>query len=256
MMINGGASRRQWIGSTFAARYPSPRTNRIIQFMRLIIFDIDGTLLDSKAIILAAHAATYAQHGLPTPSEAAIMGLVGMSLPEIFRILAGPDDPAESLMTGYQQAVWEFRATGLHAERPFPGAIELVDRLGVTPGVKLALATGKGRRGTDRVIAQYGWQNILSSSQSADENPSKPDPTMLNRAMAIAGATPAETVMIGDAVFDMQMAVSAGVTPIGVAWGHQPTEALIAAGAVAVATDMADLAKLIDTALIDQRLPR
>jgi phosphoglycolate phosphatase len=213
--------------------------------MRLIIFDIDGTLLDSKAIILASHAATFGKHGLAVPSEAAIMALVGLSQRETFLALAGEHGPVDALIAGYQEAVWAFRAAGQHAETLFPGAAELIADLATRDDIRLALATGKGRRGTDLVIAQHGWHGLFGSSHTSDENPSKPDPTMLNRAMAIADVPPSATVMIGDSPFDMQMAINAGVTPIGVAWGHQPREVLLANGARDVAKDFTDLARLL-----------
>jgi phosphoglycolate phosphatase len=213
---------------------------------RLIIFDIDGTLLDSKAMILAGHAHAFGKHGLPVPSEAAIMALVGLSQRETFVALAGEHGPLDSLIAAYQEAVWAFRAAGQHAEVLFPGAAELIAALAAAPETSLALATGKGRRGTDLVIERHGWHGIFKSSHTSDENPSKPDPTMLHRALEIAGVPAAASVMIGDSPFDMQMAVAAGVIPIGVSWGHQPTEKLLAAGAKAVATDFTDLARLID----------
>lgn len=215
--------------------------------MRLIIFDIDGTLIDSKAIILAGHAHTFGKLGLPMPAEAEIMALVGRSLPEIFVALAGEDGPVKELIAGYQEAVWGFRTDGQHRELLFPGAAELIAALAAEPETSLALATGKGRRGTDLVIEQHGWYGIFKSSHTGDENPSKPDPTMLHKALEIAGVAAASSAMIGDSPFDMEMAVAAGVTPIGVAWGHQPPEKLLAAGAKAVAQDFADLARLIDT---------
>lgn len=214
--------------------------------MRLIIFDVDGTLVDSKAIILAGHAHTFGKRGLPVPSEAEIMALVGLSLPEIFIALAGADGPVTELITGYQEAVWAFRTDGQHPEPLFPGAAALVAALAAEPETRLAIATGKGRRGTDLFIAQQGWHGIFGSSHTGDENPSKPDPTMLHRALEIAGVPAAASAMIGDSPFDMQMAVAAGVVPIGVSWGHQPAEKLLAAGAKAVAEDFTDLARLID----------
>lgn len=213
--------------------------------MRLIIFDIDGTLLDSKAIILASHAAAFGKHDLAVPSEAAIMALVGLSQRETFLALAGEHGPVDGLIGAYQEAVWAFRAAGQHAETLFPGAAELIADLSKRDDIRLALATGKGRRGTNLIIEQYGWQGVFGSSHTSDENPSKPDPTMLLRAMEIAGVPASDSVMIGDSPFDMQMAVKAGVTPVGVAWGHQPRDTLFANGAVAVAEDFADLTRLI-----------
>lgn len=213
--------------------------------MRLIVFDIDGTLVDSKELILAIHRHIFTAHDLPVPAEEAIMALVGLSHREVFTALVGADGPIDSLIAGYKERAWTLRSTSALWEPLFPGAAELVDALIKRGDCRLAIATGKGRRGTDLLLERNGWTAHFSSSHTSDDCPSKPDPTMLLRAMAAAEATPAETVMIGDSIFDMQMALAAGVTPIGVAWGHQPPAALRDAGAKAIAEDFTDLARLL-----------
>ncbi|HEX9449265.1 MAG TPA: HAD-IA family hydrolase, partial [Dongiaceae bacterium] len=171
--------------------------------------------------------------------------LVGLSQRETFTALAGADGPIDGLIAAYQAAVWDFRAKEMHRETLFPGVADLIAALAKRADRRLAIATGKGRRGTDLVIAQHGWHGIFGSSHTSDDSPSKPDPTMLHRAMQIAGVTPQDSVMIGDSPFDMQMAIRAGVMPIGVAWGHQPPDRLRQHGAQAVAADFAELAKLL-----------
>ncbi|MDY0884855.1 HAD-IA family hydrolase [Dongia soli] len=213
--------------------------------MRLIVFDIDGTLVDSREIILAIHQHIFTAHGLPVPAEEAIMGLVGLSHREVFTALVGADGPIDSLIAGYKERAWALRAANAFPEPLFSGAADLVDALIKRGDCRLAVATGKGRRGTDLLLERNGWTPHFSSSHTSDDCPSKPDPTMLLRAMAAAEARPAETVMIGDSVFDMQMALAAGATPIGVAWGHQSPAALRKAGATAIAEDFTDLARLL-----------
>ncbi|TXH35924.1 MAG: HAD family hydrolase [Rhodospirillaceae bacterium] len=213
--------------------------------MRLIVFDIDGTLVDSRELILAIHQHIFTAHGLPVPTEDAIMALVGLSHREVFTALVGTEGPIDSLIAGYKERAWALRAGNASWESLFPGAAELIDALIKRGDCRLAVATGKGRRGTDLLLERNGWTLHFSSSHTSDDCPSKPDPTMLLRAMAAAEATPAETIMIGDSVFDMQMALAASATPIGVAWGHQPPAALRAAGATAIAEDFTDLARLL-----------
>lgn len=108
-------------------------------------------------------------------------------------------------------------------------------------GLKLGIATGKSRKGTELVLAQYGWAGMFDTIQTADDAPSKPHPGMALRAMAETGASPERTVMVGDSSYDMGMAVAAGITPIGVSWGFQPPAALVASGARYVLAHLGDL---------------
>jgi phosphoglycolate phosphatase len=217
--------------------------------MRLIVFDLDGTLVDSREMILAIHRHIFPEHGLPVPSEDAIMGLVGLSHRQVFGGLVGEDGPIDSLIDAYKTRAWAFREGGLYPERLFPGTAELIAALRDRLDCRLAIATGKGRRGTDRLIEMHGWTGIFTSTHTSDDCPSKPDPTMILRAQAAAaeatGIGPVETIMIGDSIFDMKMALAAGARPIGVAWGHQPSAQLSAAGATAIAEDFAHLGRLL-----------
>ena len=212
---------------------------------RLIIFDLDGTLVDSREMILAVHRHIFTEHALPVPSEEAVMGLVGLSHREAFTGLVGMDGPIDSLIAAYKTRAWAFREAGLYLETMFDGAAALIADLRLRTDCRLAIATGKGRRGTDLILKQQGWTDAFSSIQTSDDSPSKPDPTMILRALADTAVEPADAVMIGDSVFDMQMALAAGVTPIGVAWGHQPATRLHAAGAAIIAEHFTDLARLL-----------
>ena len=103
--------------------------------------------------------------------------------------------------------------------------------------VELGIATGKSRRGVARLLEREGWHGTFLTIQTADDHPSKPHPSMIQTAMAETGARPENTVMIGDTVFDMEMAVAARTHAIGVDWGYHEPEELTAAGARHVATD-------------------
>lgn len=212
---------------------------------RLIIFDLDGTLLDSRELILAVHRHIFTDHALPVPSDEAVMDLVGLSHREAFTRLVGAEGPIDSLIAAHKTRVWAFREAGQYPETLFAGAAELIADLRRREDCRLAIATGKGRRGTDLVLRQQGWEGAFSSIQTADDCPSKPDPAMILRALTDTAVLAADAVMIGDSVFDMQMALAAGVTPIGVAWGHQPALRLHAAGAAVIAEDFSDLARLL-----------
>jgi phosphoglycolate phosphatase len=210
----------------------------------LIVFDVDGTLIDSQHLIVAAQGLAFAEHGLAAPSRAESLSVVGLSLPQAFRRLVGEEGPIDGLSESYRRAFNTLRLDPSYEEPLFPGMEALVRRLHARDDVRLGIATGKARRGVDRLIETHGWQGWFATTQSADDAPSKPDPAMLLQAMAETGATPATTVMIGDTTYDMAMAVSAGAAAIGVAWGYHPAGALFGAGAATVVDSAEALGEL------------
>ncbi|GJD94393.1 HAD-IA family hydrolase [Methylobacterium iners] len=212
--------------------------------MKLVVFDVDGTLVDSQHLIVAAQGAAFAEHGLAAPNRAEALSVVGLSLPQAFRRLVGEDGPVESLAESYKRAFNTLRLDPYYEEPLFPGMGDLLRRLRERGDLRLGIATGKSRRGVDRLIATHGWEDWFATTQTADDAPSKPDPTMLRQAMTEAGARPDTTVMVGDTTYDMAMAVSAGAAAIGVGWGYHPPGALFGAGAVTVVESAAALRDL------------
>jgi phosphoglycolate phosphatase len=212
--------------------------------MKLVVFDVDGTLVDSQHLIVAAQEAAFAEHGLTAPNRAEALSVVGLSLPQAFRRLVGEDGPVESLAESYKRAFNTLRLDPDYEEPLFPGMGDLLRRLRARGDLRLGIATGKSRRGVDRLIATHGWEDWFATTQTADDAPSKPDPTMLRQAMNEAGARPDTTVMVGDTTYDMAMAVSAGAAAIGVGWGYHPRGALFGAGAVTVVESAAALTDL------------
>ena len=204
----------------------------------LAVFDIDGTLVDSRAAILEAATTAARAVGLAEPGYDAVRQIVGLSLHEALRQLAPDLTDAElaEFVAAYQGA---FRA--MH-ERPgfeeplYPGAMDLLAALR-RDGWRLSLATGQSRRGVERNLARAGWADLFLSSHCAEDGPGKPDPAMLIRAMDVCGGAPERTVMIGDTSHDMRMALNAGVRPQGVAWGFHTTDEVLASGAAHVAED-------------------
>jgi phosphoglycolate phosphatase len=215
---------------------------------QLLLFDVDGTLVNSEAIILTAQAQTFAAVGLPAPSRERGLSIVGLSLHEAFTVLAGPEGPVDALVEAYREVFHALRKAGTIGEPLYPGAAGLLARAAADPRFRLGMATGKSRRGVAALLDAHGWHEIMATIQTADDAPSKPHPGMILQASAATGIPPDETVMIGDSVFDMQMARAAGARAIGVAWGFQPVEALQAAGAETIAADFDDLARILQLA--------
>lgn len=213
---------------------------------KLAIFDCDGTLVDSGATIYRALSATFAQNGLDLPSVDVSRKVIGLSLAEAMAALL-PDVPAEqhlALSEDYKRQFWKLRAAGEVEEPLFDGVLELLDAL-ETDGWLLAVATGKSDRGLRHCLEQHGIHARFASLQTADSHPSKPHPSMVEQAIADAGAVPETTIVVGDTSFDMAMARAAGASGIGAGWGYHEPEELIRAGALAVAGRPLDVLTLI-----------
>lgn len=212
--------------------------------LRLAIFDIDGTLMDSEHFIVGAMERAFARAGLVPPGRAETLGIVGLSLAEAMAALRPDLAPEEqaALADLYRQAFVELRAeTGGEAATPlYPGAREALERLD-RAGWLLSIATGKARRGLAHALRSHGLEHLFVAPQTADDAPSKPHPGMILNCLEATGVAPERAVMIGDSSFDMEMARAAGVRAIGVAWGYQPPERLLAAGAERVVEDFAAL---------------
>ncbi len=212
----------------------------------LAIFDIDGTLVDSRASIHRAAVEAARDMGLAEPSYDRVRMTVGLSLPKALRTLEPHLTEAElaDFVAGFQRSFHRMYEAG-HEEPLYPGAVEHLRRLH-RDGWRLALATGQNRRGVARNLAREGWADLFLSSHCAEDGPGKPDPAMLHAAMAACDAEPALTVMIGDTAHDAAMAINAGVLPLGVAWGFHTAEEQIAAGARHVAKSFAELNVVLD----------
>jgi phosphoglycolate phosphatase len=213
--------------------------------MDLIIFDLDGTLINSEAIILGTQYETFRRCGRVHPGREAGLGIVGLTLDIALAQLAGLDKPDDLLTQTYRDVFSAMRIQAqtdpsLH-EPLYPGVAETLVRLKAVPGVRLGVATGKSRKGAEFIVERNGWRDLFDTIQSADDAPSKPHPGMILNAIAETGAAASRTAMVGDSSFDIEMAVAAGVVPVAVSWGFQPVANLIALGARHVLRDMAEL---------------
>lgn len=210
----------------------------------LVIFDLDGTLIDSAASIVEAvrHGAEHL--GVDAPPDEDIKRIIGLSVPDALAVLF-PDRDTDwyNRFDGlFRDAFLSERLQAVGPEPMFAGTRDLVLELDAA-GILLGIATGKARRGVDRFLAEQDLEGRFVTIQTVDNNPGKPHPSMVLSAMAETGAGSGETVMIGDTTFDMQMASEAGTAALGVAWGNHKAVELSAHGAHHVASDVADLTR-------------
>lgn len=197
--------------------------------LRLVIFDVDGTLVDSQTEILAAMTHAFAAEGLPLPARNNVLSIVGLSLDVAFLRLC-PDQSSvrrARLVTAYKDAFASLRTDNKEMGPLYPGALEALAVFRAQADTFLAVATGKSRRGLDKVLERHDLTGVFHSEQVADHHPSKPHPSMILTAMAETGVMQDAAVMVGDTTFDMDMARAAGIRKIGVAWGYHPADALL-----------------------------
>jgi phosphoglycolate phosphatase len=215
--------------------------------LRLALLDVDGTLVDSQGLIVAAMEAACRASGVMPPAAEVVRGGIGLTLLDaVVRALPEVEPTVqERIAEAYKQAFWDLRAAGTHAEVLFPGAVEALDALEAA-GVLLGLATGKSRRGIASFIERNGLDGRFTTLHSADDGPGKPHPAMILAALDNTGCRPDHVVMVGDTTFDMDMARAAGVGAIGVSWGNHPPAALREAGAHKVLDDFGGLRQAVD----------
>ncbi len=215
---------------------------------RLIIFDCDGTLVDSQHLIVAAMEQAFEAAKRPPPPRDDILGIVGLSLPEaIWRLSGGDDEEAVmKISDGYRNAFGALRQDPENNEPMYEGAREAILHLSEHDNIVLGIATGKSRRGVDRLLDRFDLTPCFSTIQTADDAPSKPHPGMIERAIDETGASAANTVMIGDTTFDMEMARNAGVRGLGVSWGYHPVNLLEQAGVHGIADDYQALLNMLE----------
>ncbi len=214
--------------------------------MKLIVFDIDGTLVDSQNLIVEAQARAFASLGMPAPSRQRALSVVGLSLTEAFHALTAGEGPCEKLALAYKDAWTQLRSEPGFHDPLYPGAQALLQELAARPTCVLGVATGKSRAGVTRLFDRHGWHRFFATVQTADDAPSKPAPDMFLRALSETGVSAENACMVGDTSFDMAMAHNAGAHAIGVGWGYHRHDRLTKAGAVRIVEDFAALREHID----------
>lgn len=201
--------------------------------LKLAVFDVDGTLIDSREIIHRAMDRAFMRAGLGEMPYDRVRTIVGLELSEAIARLAPPDIGGERLMllcNYYKEAFVEQRADPAFEEPLYEGALDTLVRLS-DEGWLLGVATGKARRGLDIVFGHHGLHRYFQTLQTVDHGIGKPHPRMVLDAMAETGVRPEETVVIGDTSFDMLMARSAGTRAYGVSWGFHTADEIASGGA-------------------------
>ena len=188
---------------------------------KLVIFDCDGTLVDSQHMICAAMQQAYADHRIDCPPREKLLSIVGLSLAESFQRLSDGANgfPVETMVERYKAAFFAMRQAREVLEPLYPGAREAVEELAARKDMLLGIATGKSQRGVRMVLGHYDLLQHFSTIKTADDAPSKPHPGMVLEAMREADASAADTIVIGDTTYDIEMARAAGARAIGVELG-------------------------------------
>ncbi|MCZ4433116.1 HAD family hydrolase [Agrobacterium sp. SOY23] len=205
--------------------------------MKLVLFDCDGTLVDSAGLIHAVMSDTFAYFGKPRPDIAQTKAIIGLTLDIAIARMLGKthvDDEAQAMTQRYREVYHPIRERPEMTTPLFDGIAALIDTLSKRDDVLIGAVTGKGRRGLTQILESHGFAEHFIVSRTADDCPSKPHPAMVMECCHETGMVPADTIVIGDAIYDMQMAKAAGAKAIGVAWGYASVDELWKAGADAV----------------------
>ena len=213
---------------------------------RAVVFDWDGTVLDTTAAIAVSIQYACEKLGLPVPSTAKAKSVIGLGWREAIRIVA-PTCPPEEFQAFGAYYVERYRPEEVKVHL-FAGITELIKALHAR-GTLLAVATGKSRRGLNRVLEQTGLGSYFYDTQTAEENPSKPDPAMLEQIGINTGLGPESVVMVGDTTHDIQMAKNWGCRVIAVSYGAMTVKMLEEAHPDLIVNDVEALARALGVEL-------
>jgi len=214
------------------------------QSFKLVVFDWDGTLMDSEARITDCVRAASIDLGLSVPPDEAIRNIIGLGLRESVQTLFpnADDDLVTQVHDRYRV---HFLGENMSPTRLFAGVERVLADL-EQRGYLLAVATGKGRRGLDKDLARTGFDRLFHATRCADETFSKPHPEMLLQLMDELGVEPSETLMVGDTEYDMEMASNARAARLAVSYGVHSVERLMRHSPVGCLDDIRELTDWID----------
>ncbi|MEK9712188.1 MAG: HAD-IA family hydrolase [Thalassolituus sp.] len=209
----------------------------------LIIFDWDGTLADSTRRIVDSMARAAAECGLPAVDDADIQNIIGLGLPEAIKTVwpAVTDEQMKPMKAVYGRY---FVSDSNVPAGLFAGARSMLESLGTQR--KLAVATGKSRKGLNRILADLSLEDCFDATRCADETASKPNPLMLEQILSVLGVEPSAALMVGDTTYDLDMARNIGMDTIGMSHGAHEEDRLCACGALAICHSIQQLKDWIE----------
>ncbi|MDT8387556.1 MAG: HAD-IA family hydrolase [Thiogranum sp.] len=228
------------------------QTARLPESVRLIIFDWDGTLMDSQSQIVYSMQAAIEDLRLECRSTDECCNIIGLGLKEAVDVLYPGRD--EVFLEQFVERYRHHWFAVAHQSELFPGARETLELL-KDAGFKLAVATGKGRAGLDKVLQETGLTTFFAATRCSDESLSKPHPRMLHEILASVDLDPSQALMIGDTEYDLAMANTAGVGPVAVSYGVHARERLLQHNPLVCLDGISELADwLADTELLDSNI--
>lgn len=201
--------------------------------MKLILFDVDGTLIDSQAIIHETMRLTFERFDYTAPDIETTRTIIGLTLDRAIAHLLGRDIDGEisEMVREYKSIYMQIAPREDMQSVAFSGIPNLIEELASRPEYLLGVVTGKSRSGVQKLFSTNGFGSHFVISRCADDCPSKPHPAMVLECCKELGVLPKDTLVIGDTSFDMEMAKNAGANSIGVNWGYHPKNKLELAGA-------------------------
>lgn len=217
--------------------------------MKLILFDVDGTLIDSQAIIHESMRQTFVQFGYEEPHLTSTKSIIGLTLDRAIATILGRDVDSEviAMTAEYKEAYLSLAQMEHMQSMPFHGIPGLINQLSQRNDILLGVVTGKSRRGVQKLMQDTHFAGKFTVSRCADDCPSKPHPAMVRECCEETGISPINTLVIGDTGFDMEMARAAGANAIGVSWGYHPVERIFSAGAHKVVHNVSALNDTLQT---------
>jgi phosphoglycolate phosphatase len=202
--------------------------------LKLVLFDCDGTLVDSGKLIHEVMVRTFVHHDMPEPSYEATKSIIGITLDSAIARIMGQDHVDERVadMTRHYKAIYgDVHALDEFQEPLFDGISQVMDTLSARDDLLIGAVTGKSRRGLNMIASTHGFEKTFFVSRTADDCPSKPHPAMVLECCGETGIDAADTIVVGDSIYDIGMAKAAGAKAVGVSWGYGAVDALWAAGA-------------------------